>query len=136
MTSRSSSLYSAVRRPTPVPPTCHAGLDASSSSPQRCQLARGSAALRFEREEDVEGLSGKQDDGSSRRQEARFAVMHTIKGQDPETCAVLKDSGRETYICLFDSAAVLSGRKGVSEFVARTSRLLSCTQRGVVLTQG
>ena len=89
----------------------------------------------FEREEDVEGLSGKQDDVSSRRQEARFAVMHTIKGQDPETYAVLKDSGSETCICLIDSAAVLSGRMGASEFVARTSRLLRCTQRSVVLAQ-
>ena len=53
--------------------------------------------------------------------------MHTIKGQDPETYAVLKDSGSETYICLIDSATVLSGRKGASEFVARTSRLLRCT---------
>jgi hypothetical protein len=124
-----------------------AGVDASSSSLQRWSLALGEAALRFEREEvvggkplesrmylsidgtgipmrqeDVEGVAGKQDDGSSRTREAKLAVMYTAEGRDPETGAALKDRGSETFSCLIDSAAASSGSKEPSAFAVRLDR--------------
>ena len=124
-----------------------AGVAASSSSLQRWSLAFGEAALRFEREEvvggkplesrmylsidgtgipmrkeDVEGVAGKQDDGSSRTREAKLAVMYTAEGRDPETGAALKDRGSETFSCLIDSAAAPSGGKDPSAFAVRLDR--------------
>ncbi len=124
-----------------------AGVDATSSSLQRWSLALGEEALRFEREEvvggrplesrmhlsidgtgipmrkeDVEGVAGKQDNGSSRTREAKLAVMYTAEGRDPETGAALKDSGSETSGCLIDSAAAPSGSKEPSEFAVRLNR--------------
>lgn len=124
-----------------------AGVDASSSSLQRWSLALGEAALRFEREEvvcgkplesrmylsidgtgipmrkeDVEGVAGKQEDGSSRTREAKLAVMYTAEGRDSETGAALKDRGSETFSCLIDSAAAPSGSKAPSEFATRLDR--------------
>lgn len=124
-----------------------AGVDASSSSLQRWSLELGEAALRFEREEvvegkplesrmslsidgtgvpmrkeDVEGVAGKQDDGSSRTREAKLAVIYTAEERDPETGATLKDRGSETFSCLIDSAAAPSGSKAPSAFAERLDR--------------
>ncbi len=124
-----------------------AGVDASSSSLQRWSLALGEAALRFEREEvvggkplepriylsidgtgipmrkeDVEGVAGKQDDGSSKSREAKLAVMYTAEGRDPKTGAALKDRSSETFSCLIDSAAAPSGSREPSAFAARLDR--------------
>ncbi|MDE0521187.1 MAG: hypothetical protein OXH79_04445 [Boseongicola sp.] len=103
------------------------GLDgsASSSSLQRWSLALGEEALRFEREEavdgkpleprmylsidgtgipmrkeDVEGVAGKQEDGSAKTREAKLAVMYTAEGRDPETGAAIKDRDSESFSCL------------------------------------
>ena len=106
-----------------------AGVKASSSSLQRWSLALGEEALRFEREEavdgkpleprmylsidgtgipmrkeDVEGVAGKQEDGSAKTREAKLAVMYTAEGRDPETGAALKDRGSATF-----SSCVLPG---------------------------
>ena len=124
-----------------------AGVDASSSSLQRWSLALGEAALRFEREEvvvgkplksrmylsidgtgipmrkeEVEGVAGKQEDGSSKSREAKLAVMYTAEGRDPKTGAALKDRGSETFSCLIDSAAAASGGREPSDFAARLDR--------------
>lgn len=84
--------------------------------------------------EDVEGVSGKQDEWSSRTREAKPAVMYIAERRDPETGTALKGSGSENCGCLINSAVVPSGSKGHQEFVARTSRSLRCMWRIVVLT--
>ncbi len=124
-----------------------AGLDASPSSLQRRSLALGEEALRFEREEAVEGrpleprmhlpidgtgipmrkeetegVLGKHEDGSSKSREVRLAVMHTAEGRDPETGAALKDRGSETSGCLIDSAAARSASPEPSGFATRLDR--------------
>ena len=124
-----------------------AGVDASPSSLQRRSLALGEEALRFEREEAVEGrpleprmhlsidgtgipmrkeetegVRGKHEDGSSKTREARLAVMYTAEGRDPETGAALKDRGSETSGCLIDSAAAPSGSREPSGFATRLDR--------------
>ena len=124
-----------------------AGVAASPSSLQRRSLALGEEALRFEREEAVEGrpleprmhlsidgtgipmrkeetegVRGKHEDGSPKTREARLAVMHTAEGRDPETGAALKDRGSETSGCLIDSAAAPSGSREPSGFAARLDR--------------
>ncbi len=124
-----------------------AGVAASPSSLQRRSLALGEEALRFEREEAVEGkpleprmhlsidgtgipmrqeetegVLGKHEDGSSKSREARLAVMHTAEGRDPETGAALKDRGSETSGGLIDSAAARSVSKEPSGFATRLDR--------------
>ncbi len=124
-----------------------AGVAASRSSLQRWSLALGEEVLRFEREEvvagkplesrmylsidgtgipmrkgDVEGVAGKQEDGTSKTREAKLAVMYTAEGRDPETGAALKDRGSETSSCLIDSAAARSASPEPSGFATRLDR--------------
>ena len=124
-----------------------AGVNASSSSLQRWSLALGAEALRFEQEEvvednplesrmylsidgtgvpmrkgDVEGIAGKQEDGSAKTREAKLAVIYTAEGRDPETGAALKDKGSETSSCLIDSAAAAPGSRDPSDFAMRLDR--------------
>ena len=124
-----------------------AGLNASSSSLQRWSLALGAEVLRFEQEEveedtplesrmhpaidgtgvpmrkdEVDGIAGRQEDGSAKTREARPAVVCTAEGRDPETGAALKDTGSETFSCLIDSAAVPPGSRDPSGFAMRLDR--------------
>ena len=124
-----------------------AGVEASSSSLQRWSLALGKEALRFEREEvvddkplesrmylaidgtgvpmrkeAVEGIAGKQEDGSAKTREAKVAVVYTAEERDPETGAALKDRGSETSSCLIDSAAAAPGSREPSAFAMRLDR--------------
>ena len=124
-----------------------AGVTASSSSLQRWSLALGEEVLRFEQEEvvednplesrmylavdgtgvpmrkdDVQGIAGKQEDGSAKTREAKLAVIYTAEGRDPETGAALKDKGSETSSCLIDSAAAAPGSRDPSDFAMRLDR--------------
>ncbi len=138
-----------------------AGVKACSSSLQRRSLALGEAALRSGREEavggkpleprmylsidgtgipmrkeEVEGVAGKQDDGSSRTREAKLAVACTAEGRDRETGAALKDRGSETFSCLTGSAAAPSGGRDPSEFASRLERGLHGAGEPVVISDG
>ena len=124
-----------------------AGVDISSSTLHRWSVELGAQAQCFEQEEVVEaepqasrmylsidgtgipmrkeevaGVRGKQEDGSSKSREAKLAVVFTADGRDPETGAALKDTGSETFSCRIDSAAVSSGDWTDSEFVRRLER--------------
>ncbi len=50
----------------------------------------GAAAQRFEREEETEGVRGRQADGTSRTREAKLAVACTAEGRDPGTGAAAR----------------------------------------------
>ena len=74
------------------------------------------------RKDEVEGIAGKQEDGSAKTREAKLAVIYTAEGRDPETGVALKDTGSETFSCLVDSAAVPPGSRDPSGFAMRLDR--------------
>ena len=130
-----------------------AGVEVPSSSLQRWTVALGEKAIGFEREEvvedkplkklaclsidgtgtpmrkeEMEGVSGKQEDGSAKTREAKLIVAYSADDRDPETGAALKDRGSETCSCLIDSAAVSAGGEP-SGFAMRLGR--ECRRRGL-----
>lgn len=79
------------------------------------------------RKSEVEGVKGKQDDGSSRTAEAKVAVVYTAVGQDRKTGEPRKDRGSETVSVAIDSAAAVGGLSSRSDFAARLERLVHRT---------
>ena len=45
------------------------------------------------RKDDVEGIAGKQEDGSAKTREAKLAVIYTAEGRDPEPGAGFGGAG-------------------------------------------
>ena len=76
------------------------------------------------RKSEVEGVKGKQSDGSSRTAEAKVAVVYTAMGRDRKTGEPRKDRGSETVSAAIDSAAAVGGLSSRSDFAARLGRLV------------
>ena len=74
------------------------------------------------RKSEVEGVKGKQDDGTAKTREAKIAVAYTARGVDPKTGEPVKDPGSEVCSGLIDSAASVGGISRGSDFAARLER--------------
>ena len=81
------------------------------------------------RKEEVEGVAGKQEDGSAKTREAKLVVADGADERDPKTGAALKDRGSARCSCLIDSAAALSAGGEPSAFARRLGR--ECRRRGL-----
>ena len=75
------------------------------------------------RKEEMEGVAGKQEDGSAKTREAKLVVADGADGRDPKTGTALKDRGSATCGCLIDSAAAPSAGGEPSGFARRLGRV-------------
>ncbi len=89
------------------------------------------------RRSELEGLAGKQEDGSAGTREAKVVVTFTAEGTNRKTGEPMKDEGSDRVSALIDSAASVGGVSRVSEFAGRAGRQFCregvCAAREVVL---
>ena len=68
---------------------------------------------------EVEGVAGKQADGTAKTREAKTIVFYTAEGRDPKTGEPRKDKGSGAVSARIDSARAEGGVSRTSEFAAR-----------------
>ena len=71
---------------------------------------------------EVEGVRGKQADGSAKTREAKVLTIYTAESVHPETGDPEKDPGSEIHSGLIDSAAAVGGVSRGSAFAGRQER--------------
>ena len=68
---------------------------------------------------EVEGVAGKQADGTAKTSEAKTVVCFTADGRDPKTGEPRKDKGSGAAGVRIDSAQAADGVSRASDFAAR-----------------
>ena len=124
-----------------------AGVDVPKSTLQRCCMRIGQEVQAFEREDvepeapsadrvlveidgtgvpmvasEVEGVAGKQADGTAKTCEAKVIVRYRADSRDPVTGAPRKDKGSGAVSARIDSARAEGGAGRTSEFAGRLER--------------
>ena len=92
---------------------------------ERCTLSIDGTGVPMRREE-TEGISGRQEDGSSRTREAKVVAIYTTDSRDPKTGAPRKDPGSDVRSGLIDSASAGTGSSRNTEFGKRLEREAEC----------
>ena len=76
------------------------------------------------RQSEMEGVKGRQEDGSARTREAKVIATFTAEDTHPKTGEPMKDGGSGSVSALIDSAAAVGGVSRASEFAGRLDRQL------------